>query len=67
MAILQHGAAGLVGGSNLRQGAATHGKFAVVADFEQRGPKTPLVRGTANGCTAVYALWGNPWDTLNTL
>lgn len=51
----------------LRQCAATHGKIAVVADFEQRDAKAPLVSSVANECTAVNTLRGNPWDTLKTL
>lgn len=60
-------AAGSVSEANLRQGAAAHVKFSIVADFEQRGAETPLVRGVADDDATVYALWGDPGNTLNTL
>ena len=54
-------------GVYLGQRAATHGKIAIVADFQQRDTKAPLVSSVAVGCTAVNTLRGNPWDTLKTL
>jgi len=54
-------------GAYLDQCAATHGKIAVVADFEQRDAEAPLVGGDGDGRAAVDALRGDPRDPLKTL
>lgn len=50
----------------LRQRAATHGKNAVVADFQQRDAKAPLVSSTADRSVAVNTLGGDPRDPIQT-